>query len=173
MFCRFVVKTVVLGLACCSLAKIRKNPYLRIKLTSKPVKELIKRTLAIPYFMSDMVLVALIVLSLYPIPEIKPLGDVPLMDKWVHFVMYGGFSSCLWFDYYRQNPSRRLTWAAVIIAVVFPTVVGGLLELGQAYLTTCRSGDWLDFYANAIGVAIGFLVGTTLVWKFHRRRDEI
>lgn len=40
------------------------------------------------------------VLSLAPIPENPPLGDVPLIDKWVHFVMYGGVVSAVWLDLY-------------------------------------------------------------------------
>lgn len=31
------------------------------------------------------------------------------------------------------------------------------MELGQAYLTTYRSGDWLDFAANSTGVVLAFL----------------
>jgi VanZ family protein len=33
--------------------------------------------------------------------------------------------------------------------------MGGMIELAQAYLTTCRSGEWLDLLANSIGVVIG------------------
>ena len=37
--------------------------------------------------------------------------------------------------------------------------MGGILELMQAYLTTCRSGEWLDFVANTIGVCLGTVLG--------------
>jgi VanZ family protein len=33
--------------------------------------------------------------------------------------------------------------------------MGGMIELAQAYLTTCRSGEWADLLANSIGVVLG------------------
>lgn len=134
------------------------------------MKQLIKRTISKPYFLSDMIFVAIVVLSITPIPEVKPLEEVPLMDKWVHFVMYGVFSSCLWFDYYRINQDKRFTLVAIILAVIFPIITGGLLELAQAYLTTCRSGEWMDFYANSIGVGIGLIIGPTIIWTLRKKK---
>ena len=117
-----------------------------------------------------MIFVAIVVLSITPIPEVKPLEEVPLMDKWVHFVMYGVFSSCLWFDYYRINQDKRCTLVAIILAGIFPIITGGLLELAQAYLTTCRSGEWMDFYANSIGVGIGLIIGPTIIWTLRKKK---
>jgi VanZ family protein len=134
------------------------------------MKQLIKRTISKTYFLSDMIFVAIVVLSITPIPEVKPLEEVPLMDKWVHFVMYGVFSSCLWFDYYRINQDKRFTLVAIILAVIFPIITGGLLELAQAYLTTCRSGEWMDFYANSIGVGIGLIIGPTIIWTLRKKK---
>lgn len=134
------------------------------------MKQLIKRTISRPYFLSEMIFVAIVVLSTVPVPEVKPLGEVPLMDKWVHFVMYGVFASCLWFEYYRKAPEKRFTPEAILLAVVFPIITGGALELAQAYLTTCRSGEWMDFYANSIGVGLGFIIGTTIMWKLRKRK---
>lgn len=37
--------------------------------------------------------------------------------------------------------------------------MSGLIELAQAYCTTCRSGDWLDFAANTVGVLLGNVIG--------------
>jgi hypothetical protein len=42
-------------------------------------------------------------------------------------------------------------------------LLGGLVELGQAYCTTTRSGEWLDFWADSIGVLLGNLLG----WLLH------
>ena len=59
------------------------------------------------YFLSILIILAVVVLSLAPMPEFPKLGDIPLWDKWVHFVMYGGMCSVLWFDYLRNGNSRR------------------------------------------------------------------
>ncbi len=101
------------------------------------------------------------VASLVPVPEMPRLGDVPFFDKWVHFVMYGALALAAWFDLCRSR--RALTFGRVFwLAIVLPVVWGGLMELGQAYLTTCRSGDWLDFAANSFGVLIALPLGLVM-----------
>ncbi|MCM1312544.1 MAG: VanZ family protein [Bacteroides sp.] len=115
------------------------------------------------YFLSCMTSLAIIILSVIPIPEVPDLAEVPLWDKWVHFVMYGGLSLVLWFDYCRKKRQRHVGMRVIALTWLYPVVLGGLLEIVQAYCTTCRSGDMLDFYADAIGACLGFLLGVTLV----------
>lgn len=97
------------------------------------------------------------VLCLIPIPE-TPLSDVPLIDKWTHFVMYGGLVLLFRLEYERHRravaPFRQKTlWFLIWLA---PIAMGGLIELAQAYLTGGnRSGDWMDFLADSIGVLLG------------------
>jgi VanZ family protein len=122
-----------------------------------------------PYLLSTVASFAIIVISLIPIPEVKPLQEVPLADKWVHFVMYGGLALCLWFDWYMKNGPDKIKPISLLIAFVYPIVLGGLMELGQAYLTTCRSGDMIDFYANTIGAFLGLVLGTTVVRYISKR----
>lgn len=110
---------------------------------------------------------AIVLLSLLPIPDIKLAEDVPLADKWTHMVMYGALTLVIWIDYkraHRQYNAKRL----FVFAFLAPIAMGGTLELMQAYLTTCRSGEWLDFVANTIGVCIGTIVGI-LITKVARK----
>lgn len=100
------------------------------------------------------------VLSLAPIPEKAPLSDVPFIDKWVHFVMYGGVTLAMWID--RRG---RFSWWSV----AWPVALGGLMELSQA-CTTYRSGDWLDFWADAFGVLLATLFGFCTVWSKKRKK---
>jgi len=105
------------------------------------------------YPISLFVAAAIVVVSLIPIPEV-PIQDVPLYDKWAHFVMYGVLSLIVWREYVRHH--QPVVWSAALFsALLLPILLGGLLELAQAYLTTCRSGDWLDFIANTIGAFLG------------------
>lgn len=107
---------------------------------------------------------AIVLLSLLPIPDLKVDVHVPLADKWTHMVMYGVLTLAIWFDYkrsHRKNDARRL----LIFAFIAPIVMGGVLELMQAYLTTCRSGEWLDFVANTIGVCCGTALGLLINTK--------
>ena len=50
----------------------------------------------------------------------------------------------------------------LIGGVLCPIIMGGLIELAQAYLTTCRSGDFFDFVCNSLGVLLGCLIGLIL-----------
>ncbi|MCD8304365.1 MAG: VanZ family protein [Prevotellaceae bacterium] len=108
------------------------------------------------YPLTLLVLAAVVVASLVPIPE-TPLEGIPFYDKWAHFLMYAALCLALWLDYLRGHP--RVRWAVALpLTIVFPIATSGGLELAQAYLTTYRSGDWLDFAANSVGVLLATLV---------------
>ena len=46
--------------------------------------------------------------------------------------------------------------------------LGGLMELLQAYCTTTRSGEWLDFWSDSVGVLLGTLIGLILYCYFKK-----
>lgn len=111
-------------------------------------------------FLTVLVTAIIITLSTIPIPEEAPMSDVPLIDKWVHMLMYMGLVFVMWFDHVARN-KRVAKRKHFLFMFLYATLLGGLMELVQAYLTTCRSGDWVDFEADAIGAAIG--VGLSLL----------
>ena len=57
----------------------------------------------------------------------------------------------------------------LIGGILLPIALSGTIELLQAYCTEHRSGDWLDFAANTLGVLLAALVGyyilRPLMWK--------
>lgn len=113
------------------------------------------------YPLSNVVATAIVILSLIPIPEVPQLENISLLDKWVHMVMYGGLCMVIWWEYLRQH--RSIHWRRALVgAVLLPVALGGGLELAQKYLTTCRSGEWLDFMANSVGVGLAALVAVIL-----------
>lgn len=98
------------------------------------------------------------VLSLTPFFPETPFDDVQFIDKWTHLVMYGGTCSVIWFEYLLHH--RTIDWAKILLlSVVGMTLLGGLMELLQAYYTTTRSGEWFDFWADSLGVLLGNAVG--------------
>lgn len=117
----------------------------------------------------SLVCIALIwVLSLTPFFPETPFDDVQFIDKWTHLVMYGGTTAVVWWEYLRSHHRadfrRLLLWGGMAMVAL-----GGLMELLQAYCTTTRSGEWLDFWADSAGVLIGILVGM-LMWLVFRSR---
>ena len=61
-----------------------------------------------------------------------------------------------------RMPEGQVRGHLFIGGVLCPIIMGGLIELAQAYLTTCRSGDIYDFFCNSLGVVLGCLIGLIL-----------
>ena len=113
------------------------------------------------YPLSCLCILLIWVLSLTPFFPETPFDDVQFIDKWTHVVMYGGTCVVLWAEYFRQHVTidieKTLFWA-----VLMPAAMGGLLELLQAYCTTTRSGEWLDFWADSAGVLLAAVLSLTV-----------
>ncbi len=117
----------------------------------------VKRFLA-GFPLSLLAVLCIATASLFPVPEMELMKNLTLADKWAHFVMYVGLTCAIWIDIIRQQ--QKLTFPKILLlTVALPIAFGGIMELAQAYLTTCRCGDWLDFAANSIGVLIALPIG--------------
>ena len=109
------------------------------------------------YPLSLLCILLIGVLSLAPYFPETPLDDVAFIDKWTHLVMYGGTCTVIWWEYLRSHST--LNSRKLLITLVGMILLGGLMELLQAYCTTTRSGEWLDFWADSIGVLLGYAIG--------------
>lgn len=114
------------------------------------------------YPLSLLCLALIFILSFTPFFPETPFDEVQFIDKWTHLVMYGGTTGVIWWEHLRhckkeaRKPNlRALFWFALVGMVI----LGGLVELGQAYCTTTRSGEWFDFFADTIGVLLGNAFG--------------
>ncbi|OYP58043.1 VanZ family protein [Prevotella sp. P3-122] len=124
------------------------------------------------YPVSLFLIAAIWTVCLIPIPE-TPLSDVPMMDKWTHFVMFGVLSLCIISEYvYRHRKPKG--WDVALVGMLLPFAMGGMIELAQAYCTGGnRSGDVMDWLADGIGVLIGAAIGSLLVYYRARARKDI
>lgn len=114
------------------------------------------------YKFSILISIAIIILCTIPVPDVPELEDVPFFDKWVHFVMYGALTCAMYLD--RKLSRANTNRIFILAAFVYPSLLGGLMELVQAYCTTCRSGDWLDFYADTFGAFLATILSLS-IWK--------
>ena len=109
---------------------------------------------SIPGILCGIVILILTGLPGSVFPRVKPaLG----MDKVVHVIMYATFAFlCIWgyrSQYASKNKSNRIK--ALSLTAIISIAYGGLTELIQEYLVKTRTGDWVDFLGDVIGVVLG------------------
>lgn len=125
------------------------------------------------YLFSTITIIIIMLLSLLPVSVPEIALDVPLYDKWAHFIMYGFLTLVIWTEYsinVRATRTKKAAWWLLIFGCILPALYGGLLEIAQATLTTTRSGELLDFYADTIGAVLGALVGLLVNAKTTSRK---
>ena len=124
------------------------------------------------YPLSILLTIAIWPVCLIPMPE-RPLDNVAMMDKWTHFVMFGTLC-CLIFTEYAIRLRKADSGRLILWGVVAPFIMGGAIELAQAYLTGGnRNGDMKDWLADGIGVILGAAIGSLLVYYRARARKDI
>lgn len=91
-------------------------------------------------------------------PDYIELPSINFLDKWTHFIMYGGTCSVIWFEYLRSHDS--LNWQRLLLwAWLAPVLMGGVIEIVQEQCTANRCGEWLDFAADAFGCTLAIVFG--------------
>ena len=64
-----------------------------------------------------------------------------------------------------------INWSHILWGgILAPIAMSGCIELMQTYLTTNRSGDWLDFLANSTGVLLAVVFGDYVIRPFLWRK---
>lgn len=123
------------------------------------------------YPLTLLLVTAIWVACMIPVPE-TPLDDVQFIDKWTHFVMYGTLTVVIWAEYARCHTT--VAWPRLLLfGIVAPVLMGCAIEVAQAYLTACRSGDPLDALCNALGVLLGAAAAVAMFGiKAYRNRKH-
>ena len=116
------------------------------------------------YPWSTALIVLIWVLCLVPAFPETPLNNVKLIDKWTHIVMYIGLCVVIWGEYFWRKGKEKPNWKRLFLfGFVAPALMGGLIELAQAYCTFGRrSGEWMDWAADVVGVVVGCAIGILL-----------
>jgi VanZ family protein len=104
----------------------------------------------IGYWKSIVVLSAIAYLSLMREPSIA-LPSIPGIDKWIHGVMYLILTLTLLWDSHRNH---KRWWIAGALAAMY----GALIEILQEQFFYPRTGDWMDWLADCIGVVVGMVI---------------
>lgn len=109
------------------------------------------------YWITILLSSAIIVLC-FMSTERMPEVSMNNFDKLVHFLMFLALSGTIFFEntnYLRKRISyQRIVWGSFFLPIVF----SGLIEIMQEYLSPYRTGDWMDFLYDAIGVFVGLAI---------------
>ena len=114
------------------------------------------------YPFSCIIVIGTWILCFMTIPE-TPLSSVRFIDKWTHSLIYLVLGISISLEHLRNT--KHASPKFIVVWVWFlPIIMGGLIEILQSYCTNGnRSGEWLDFFADAIGSTIAVLIGILLV----------
>jgi VanZ family protein len=109
------------------------------------------------YWLSILINLIILTLCLIDTSQIEapPMTN---FDKLVHLLMFMGISGVIFFDNTSYLRKRISSQRIILGSFLFPVIFGGIIEILQAYLTTSRSGDWMDFLFDTIGSFFGILI---------------
>ena len=93
-----------------------------------------------------------------PADKIEIPLSFPSWDKLVHSALFLVLCLVFWVENRLAKPENKVEklW---LWGFLLPVLMGGAIELAQAYLTETRAGDWWDFAADALGVVVAWPVG--------------
>ncbi|MBQ8423562.1 MAG: VanZ family protein [Coprobacter sp.] len=111
------------------------------------------------YYPTLLVVATILYLSLGRPSAPQDLQLIPYIDKMAHIVMYMGLVATFSFDVYRSVVSEKSCRRYLMCGAFVAIVLGVLMEVLQVCVTTYRSGDIGDVWANVAGVLLGVLVG--------------
>ena len=119
----------------------------------------------------SLICVVLIWVLCFDTADGMPSVSIPYIDKLVHFAMYFGTCSTIWWERLKATGREDFRWLACF-AVIAPILMSGAIEILQSQ-TTYRSGDWADLLANSLGAFTAIPLGHFLLKPvFESRSDE-
>lgn len=112
--------------------------------------------------------ILIIVLCTIKLPPQDNDISIPYFDKFVHFMMYLALSLSFITERFlsaKSTPIKPGATYLLILAISF--IVGGLIELVQAYLTSYRSGDIIDLLCDVGGSLTAILIAS--IFRYYRK----
>lgn len=101
--------------------------------------------------------------------RIIPPITIPHIDKLVHLLMYMFLSAVFSFDLKRDKQTMTVI---LTLSVLVPTIYGGIIEILQERFFYPRTGEWLDWAADAIGALIGIYIYIVLTKYMYKNITE-
>jgi len=117
------------------------------------------------YWKSSLALFVILYLSFASPSTFNDIPTFQHADKVAHFLMYVFFVSVLVYDFRNDNVLLTSKFSYILVCLVFPIVIGGVIELLQGSIFRPRSAEWLDWLFDITGIVGGFLLMSALLGK--------
>ena len=110
------------------------------------------------YWRSILVIIAILFLSFAPPSDFQGIPTFKNEDKLAHLLMYAGLASMLIFDFRLAVLNFNIkSFQFFLFCLIFPTLLGGIIEILQPIYFAPRTASWFDFLSDFIGVILGLI----------------
>jgi VanZ family protein len=106
------------------------------------------KTFLIKFWKSITVVAGILYLSFAPPSNFDKIPTFEYLDKVIHFFMYAGLTVVLIFDYQKATKQKTGLIAFILVCLLFPALLGGLIEILQGMFFAPRTAEWNDFLCN-------------------------
>lgn len=86
------------------------------------------------------------------------------LDKLIHLILYFGLTLAIFYDQ-RKNIKKTST---IIRYIAYPIILGGMIEIAQQKWFSPRTGEWLDWLADILGVFLAVI----LIYIIHKLKPK-
>lgn len=101
------------------------------------------------------------------IPKVTTFLDWLGPDKLVHLFIFGVYAYLLIVGFRKHKPGSFLSENAVLSSLMIGMVFAFFTEVMQRFVIPGRNGSYLDFLADVLGLALGYMI-----WSIVRRIDK-
>lgn len=124
---------------------------------------------ALSYWKSILSVIIIVYLSFAPPSDFREMPKVNILffDKIVHVALYVFLTIVLIFDFRSHNKFSKNSSMYIVQCILFPIILGGCIEIAQDKWFYPRTAEWVDWFADILGVSIGLVIT-----HFYRRKIQ-
>ena len=121
------------------------------------------------YWKSLLSVIVIIYLSFAPPSDFQEIPKVNILffDKIVHVALYIFLTIIFINDFRNHNKFSKNNSIYIVQCLLFPIILGGCIEIAQDKWFYPRTAEWVDWFADILGVSIGLLIT-----HFHKRKIQ-
>lgn len=110
------------------------------------------------FWKSIAITILILYLSLARPVDINEMNVLQLTDKLGHYLVYVVFGLILVYDFARNIQNKLAGLQFWLICIIYPIVLGGIIEIVQETFFKPRSAEWLDWACDFLGIGTAYVL---------------